>query len=353
MPRFRAPGRVNIIGEHTDYNDGFVLPFAIDKHVEVEITPSSEYKFTSQMMNETVVLKKFQRLGKWTDYIMGVIWAIEEHGYKTEPVQITVTSTLPVGAGLSSSAALEIATAYGISQIFDLKIDKMELVEIGVKAEREFVGVRCGVMDQFTAVFAKKDHAIFLDTSNLSYDYVPLNLNNFEVALIDSNTKHELSSSEYNKRREECETILEKLNKKSFRDVNYEDLTKLEAVLKRRARHVLDENKRVLLAVKALKNSEIFFLGTLLYESHVSLRDLYEVSCDETDFIVGFLKGEIGIVGARMVGGGFGGSVLVIAKSGCIEEVFGELEKSYYAKFGKKPTLIRIKSSDGVHTVIE
>lgn len=353
MAKFRAPGRVNIIGEHTDYNDGFVLPFAIDKYVEVEIKPSNEYVFTSYTMNETISLKKFQKLGKWTDYIMGVIWAIEQEGFKTEPVQINVFSNLPIGAGLSSSAALETATAYGISEVFDLKLDKMKLVEVGVKAEREFVGVRCGVMDQFTAVFAKKDHAIFLDTFNLSYEYVPLDLDGFEFALIDSNTKHELSSSEYNKRREECEKVLKTVNKKSFRELNYDDLVKLDPLLRKRARHVLDENKRVSLAVRALKNSEIFLLGNILYESHVSLRDLYEVSCDETDFIVGFLKGELEISGARMVGGGFGGSILVLAKKGRIDEIFPQLERSYFKRFGKKPELVKIKSDDGVHKVIE
>ncbi|MFN4191236.1 MAG: galactokinase [Pseudothermotoga sp.] len=353
MPKFRAPGRVNIIGEHTDYNDGFVLPFAIDRYVEVDIKPSNRYVFTSQVMNETVSVEKFQRLGKWTDYVMGVIWAIEQRGYKTEPVEVIVSSNLPIGAGLSSSAALEIATAYGINEIFNLKMDKMQLVEVGMKAEREFVGVRCGVMDQFTAVFAKKDYAIFLDTSNLKYQYVPLNFADLEFALIDSNTKHELSSSEYNKRREECEKVLKTLNKKSFREIDYDDLSILDPLLRKRARHVLDENKRVLLAVRALKNSESFLLGNLLYESHVSLRDLYEVSCDETDFIVGFVKGELGILGARMVGGGFGGSVLVLARAGHIDKVFIELEKSYFKMFGKKPTLIKIKSSDGANMVME
>lgn len=353
MPKFRAPGRVNIIGEHTDYNDGFVLPFAIDRYVEVDIKPSDRYVFTSEMMNETVSVERFQKLGKWTDYIMGVIWAIEQKGYKTEPIEVVVFSNLPVGAGVSSSAALEIATAYGINEIFDLKMDKMQLVEAAVKAEREFVGVRCGVMDQFTAVFARKDHAIFLDTSNLKFEYVPLNLTDLEFALIDSNTKHELSSSEYNKRREECEKVLRTLNKKSFREMNYDDLSLLDPLLRKRARHVLDENKRVLLAVRALKNSEYFLLGNILYESHVSLRDLYEVSCDETDFIVGFVKGELGILGARMVGGGFGGSVLLFARTGHIDKVFLELEKSYFKTFGKRPTLIKVKSSDGVNMVME
>jgi len=352
MLKFRAPGRVNIIGEHTDYNDGFVLPFAIDRYVEIEIEKSNQYVFTSQTMNEQVRLQKHERLGKWTDYLMGVVWALEKLGYKTEPVEVKVSSNLPIGAGLSSSAALEIALTYGLNEVFSLKLDKMKLVEVGVKAEREFVGVRCGVMDQFTAVFGKKSHAIFLDTSTLNYEYVPLELRDYELALIDSNTKHELSSSEYNKRREECEAILRKLGKSSFRQVTYEDLQALDLVLRRRARHVLDENKRVSLAVRALKQSEFSLLGCLLFESHVSLRDLYEVSCDETDFIVGFLKGELGIVGARMVGGGFGGSILVLARRGYIENVFERLEESYLKHFNKKPTLIKIQSSDGVHMVI-
>ncbi len=352
MPKFRAPGRVNIIGEHTDYNDGFVLPFAIDKYVEVEINRSSQYVFTSEKMKEQVRLQKYERLGKWTDYLMGVIWALEKLGYKTEPVEVNVSSNLPIGAGLSSSAALEIALAYGLNEVFNLNLDKMKLVEVGVKAEREFVGVRCGVMDQFTAVFGKKDHAIFLDTSTLNYEYVPLELKDFELALVDSNTKHELSSSEYNKRREECEAVLNKLGKGSFRQVTYEDLPKLDDVLRRRARHVLDENKRVSLAVRALKRSEFALLGSLLFESHVSLRDLYEVSCDETDFIVGFLKGELGILGARMVGGGFGGSILVLARKGYLEGVFERLEESYLRNFKKRPSLIRIQSNDGVHMVM-
>ncbi|MEJ5230008.1 MAG: galactokinase [Pseudothermotoga sp.] len=352
MLKFRAPGRVNIIGEHTDYNDGFVLPFAIDKYVEIEIEKSNQYVFTSQTMNEQIRVQKGERLGKWTDYLMGIVWALEEFGYKTEPVKVKVSSNLPIGAGLSSSAALEIAMAYGLNELFDLKLDKMKLVEVGVKAEREFVGVRCGVMDQFTAVFGKKDHAILLDTCTMNYEYVPLELRDYELALIDSNTKHELSSSEYNKRREECEAVLRKLGKSSFRQVTYDDLQKLDPVLRRRARHVLDENKRVSLAVRALKESEFNLLGSLLFESHVSLRDLYEVSCDETDFIVGFLKGELGILGARMVGGGFGGSILVLARKGYIENVFERLEESYLKHFNKKPKLIKIQSNDGVHMVI-
>ena len=349
MAKFRAPGRVNIIGEHTDYNDGFVLPFAIDRYVEAEIEIDSQFVFSSQMMDETIVLRKYEQLGKWTDYLMGVIHAIDQKGCDVPPVRISVTSTLPTGAGLSSSAALETAVAYGLSKIMNLELEKKELVEIAVKAEREFVGVKCGVMDQFTCVFARRNHAIFLDTSDLSYEYVPLNIEDFEFALIDSNTKHELSSSEYNKRRKECEEVLKILKKKSFKEVSYEDLRCLERTLRKRAKHVLDENNRVSVAVKALKNSDISLLGNLLYESHMSLRDLYEVSCKETDFIVDFLKRSGNVVGARMIGGGFGGSVLILTRRGYIEDVFEKLTKDYFKAFEKKPNLIKIKSSDGVN----
>ncbi|AEH51421.1 galactokinase [Pseudothermotoga thermarum] len=348
MPKFRAPGRVNIIGEHTDYNDGFVLPFAIDKYVEVDIQPSDRFEFHSDTFNETVVLERHQKLGKWTDYPMGVIWAIEQMGFKVEPVKIHISSTLPIGSGLSSSAALEISVAYGLREIFKLPIDGKQLVEIGVKAEREFVGVRCGVMDQFTAVFGKKDYALLLDTMTLSFEYVPLNLGDYEFVLIDTQVKHELSSSEYNKRRAECEQALKVISKKSFREVKPEDLEILDPILKKRAKHVIDENARVLKAVKALRENRFYLLGELLYESHTSLRDLYEVSCDELDFIVGFLKGKLGILGARMVGGGFGGSVLVLARKNIIEWIFPELDEHYFKTFGKHPKLIKVQSDDGM-----
>ncbi len=348
MPKFRAPGRVNIIGEHTDYNDGFVLPFSIDKYVEVDIEPSDRFEFHSETFNETVRLEKHQKLGKWTDYPMGVIWAIEQMGYKVEPVKIKITSTLPIGSGLSSSAALEIAVAYGLRELFNLPIEDKKLVEIGVKAEREFVGVRCGIMDQFTAVFGKKDHALLIDTMTTSFEYVPLNLGDYEFLLIDTQVKHELSSSEYNKRRTECELALKAMKKKSFREVRSEDLETLDLILKKRAKHVIDENARVLRAVKALRENRFYLLGELLYQSHASLRDLYEVSCDELDFIVGFLKGKLGVMGARMVGGGFGGSVLVLARKNIIDGVFAELDKEYFRMFNKHPKLIRIESADGV-----
>ncbi|MDK2923200.1 MAG: galactokinase [Pseudothermotoga sp.] len=346
--KVRAPGRVNIIGEHTDYNDGFVLPFAIDRYVEVEVGPSKKFVLTSKLYNQTVEVEKNQRRGTWTDYVMGVVWALEQAGYRVEPFEMQIDSTLPTGSGLSSSAALEVASAVAIVKMMNHKIEPKDLVQVCVKAEREFVGVRCGVMDQFTAVFAKKDHAILLDTMTMDYEYVPLNLNNYEFVLIDSNVKHELASSEYNKRRTECEAILKALNKRSFREITEKDLAALGLTLRKRARHVLSENERVLKTVNALKEGRLLLAGCFLYESHASLRDLYEVSCDEVDFIVGFLKGRAGVLGARIVGGGFGGSVLALLRKGYTEFSFEELDMEYRKFFNRSIKVLRVNSSDGV-----
>jgi len=349
--KVKAPGRINIIGEHTDYNDGYVLPFAVDKFVEVSIERSKRYEFYSKTIGEVVVLEKFERLGKWSDYVTGVLVALEKRGYKTEPVRIEVDSSLPMGAGLSSSAALEVATAYAVCEFFGFEIPKLELVKIAREAEVEFVGVKCGIMDQFTAVFGKKGYAIFLDTMTLQYEYVPLELSGCEFNLVDSNVKHELSSSEYNKRRQECEEVLKTLGKKSFREVTFEDLKVLKGVLFKRAKHVLEENERVKKSVEALKRGDFEELGRLLFQSHESLRDLYEVSCEETDFIVDFLRNEEGILGARMVGGGFGGGVIVLSRVGTFERLKDRLAEAYRERFGIEPSFHSIGSADGVHRV--
>ncbi|MCD6551227.1 galactokinase [Thermotoga sp.] len=349
--KVKAPGRINIIGEHTDYNDGYVLPFAVNRFVFLSIERSEKYLFCSETMNETVEMDEPKKLNSWTDYIVGVMKSFEKRGYHVPPVRIEVSSNLPVGAGLSSSAAIEVASAFAISEYFGFNLPKLELVKIAREAEVEFVGVRCGIMDQFTSTFGKKDHAIFLDTMTLEYEYVPLKLEGYEIDLVDSNVKHELSSSEYNKRRRECEEILKILGKKSFREIREEELSKLPDTLRKRAQHVLEENKRVLESVEALKKGDFETLGKLLFASHESLRDLYEVSCEETDFIVDFLREKDGILGARMVGGGFGGSVIVLSKKGVFESLKEELFEAYKEQFGIEPSFLQIESTDGVQRV--
>lgn len=345
---FKAPGRINIIGEHTDYNDGFVLPFAVDRYVWIEIMENDVFEIVSEEFKEKKIFEVPKKTNTWSDYVMGVVWAFEKRGYEVKPLKIIIHSNLPIGAGLSSSAALEVAVTYGISNVMGFNMDQMEIVEIARSSEVEFVGVKCGIMDQFTAVFAKKNHAIFLDTMNLYYEYIPLNMKGYEIYLVDSNVKHELASSEYNKRRQECEKVLKILKKNSFREVHRDDLEILEGVLFKRAKHVLDENDRVLKSVKALKQGNMEKLGELLIQSHESLRDLYEVSCKETDFIVDFLVNKEGILGARMVGGGFGGGVIVLSKEGSFSEYEKILKESYKRKFGKNLEVLNVKSSDGI-----
>jgi galactokinase len=346
--KVKAPGRVNLIGEHTDYNDGFVLPFAIDRYVELEIEESDKFCFYSNNLNEEVKLSSLQKTNSWADYVVGVIKEIEKRGYKIQPVKIKVDSNIPIGAGLSSSAALEVASAYAISEYFGLNLSKIDIVKISREAEANFVGVNCGIMDQFASAFSKKDYAIFLDTMTLDFQFVPLNLKGYEIFVIDSNVKHELSSSEYNLRRQECESALGIIGKDSFRNVTREDLKLLNGTLLKRVQHILEENERVLKTVKALKENEIEKIGEYLYQSHESLRYLYEVSCDETDFIVDFLKEKDGIIGARMVGGGFGGGVIVISKEGSFESIEKLLENEYYSRFSIRPTFYKLNSSDGV-----
>jgi galactokinase len=346
--KVKAPGRVNLIGEHTDYNDGFVLPFAIDRYVELEIEESDKFCFYSNNLNEEVKLSSLQKTNSWADYVVGVIKEIEKRGYKIQPVKIKVDSNIPIGAGLSSSAALEVASAYAISKYFGLNLSKIDIVKISREAEANFVGVNCGIMDQFASAFSKKDYAIFLDTMTLDFQFVPLNLKGYEIFVIDSNVKHELSSSEYNLRRQECESALEIIGKDSFRNVTREDLKLLNGTLLKRVQHILEENERVLKTVEVLKENEIKKIGEYLYQSHESLRYLYEVSCDETDFIVDFLKEKDGIIGARMVGGGFGGGVIVISKEGSFESIEKLLENEYYSRFSIRPTFYKLNSSDGV-----
>jgi len=350
--KVKAPGRINIIGEHTDYNDGYVLPFAVSKFVELKLEYSDKFLIYSKNLNEIIEINEIKKTNSWADYIIGVIYVMTKKGYDIPPLRIDLDSTIPIGAGLSSSAALEVAASYGISEFLNLNIPKIEIVKISREAEVDFVGVRCGIMDQFASTFGKKDHAIFLDTLTLKYEYIPLKLREYEIFVIDSNVKHELSSSEYNKRREECEAVLKTLHKKSFRQVSFDDLRKLDGILLKRAKHVLEENERVLKVKKSLEINDFKMVGKLLYESHQSLRDLYEVSCEETDYIVDYLRENEGVLGARMVGGGFGGGVIVLGNRGSLEKIKDDLKEKYYEKFSKIPEFYSLETSDGVSIIL-
>lgn len=335
-----APGRINLIGEHTDYNQGFVLPAAISMALELTCkkTPASARSITAYAKEydekqsfSLDMLKPVQGVPDWVDYIRGVCWALEEEGYILEGATLTIESDIPVGAGLSSSAALELATAGVLVAANSYNISPSELALLCRKAENEFVGVQCGIMDQYAVALGQKNKALFLDCRNLTYEFIPLELENYQFLIVDSRVKRSLSLSAYNRRREECEEALQKLAiiyGKSFpalRDVSLDEIRaaglSLPALLYKRSRYVVEENIRVSEAVAALKSGDLHKFGYLMARSHAGLRDLYEVSCPELDLIVDTAMQIEGVLGARMTGAGFGGCALILLEEGVVKDV--------------------------------
>ncbi|HCI29042.1 MAG TPA: galactokinase [Fervidobacterium sp.] len=346
-----SPGRANLIGEHTDYNDGYVLPFAIKRYVKIEIEPSKSFRVFSEQTKKGIAFEHFNRTDSWADYVIGIIVKLKERGYDVKPFNMRINSDLPMGAGLSSSAALEVGVGYAICQMMGYDISMEELANIAHSCEVEFVGVRCGIMDQYTVALSKENNALFIDTMTKEYKYVPLNLENVRIYLIDSGVKHELGNSEYNKRRKECEDVLNAMGQKSFRNVSIEDVERIsDEILRKRALHVITENTRVLKTLSALETDNFRLVGKYLYESHYSLRDNYEVSCPEIDFIIGELEKSSNVYGARIVGAGFGGCVIVLANSE-FEKVIYEISKKYDMKYNIELKVIDVETSDGVHRI--
>lgn len=344
---YRAPGRINIIGEHTDYNDGYVMPFAINKYVMLEIKENKSFIFYSKNLNQKITIKKLEKTNTWADYIIGVLKEIENlTKVKLPYFEFQINSDLPIGAGLSSSAALEIVSLYAVNDILNLGFTRKKIAEIGWCVENNFIGLKCGIMDQYACSLSKKNNALLIDTYTKKYELVPLDLKEFNFYIINSGVKHELGSSKYNLRRKECKAVLEKLNKKSFREINFNDIDKLDGILYKRAKHVLEENERVLKVKKALANNKIEEIGSYLNESHESLKKLYEVSCEEIDFIVDNLKDKVN--GARIVGGGFGGSVLVLSKEKEFKDIIDKLKRKYKRKYEIDLEYFKVESSDGV-----
>ena len=338
---------MNIIGEHVDYNDGFVLPFAINRGVEVRAESAERFIFESEGFKR-YEMDSLERTGDWPDYIIGVIMGSAEKNIKIPPTKFTVRSNLPIGLGLSSSAALEVAAAMELKRILKVDLPPREILKICVNAERDFVGVECGIMDQYTALHARKGKALLIDVVKEEHEYVDLNLKDLKFAVIDSKVKHSLNTGGYNERKREAKQALRMMGKRSYREVEEEDLEKIKNErLRKRAEHVIGEIKRVMEAVKALRKGDVETLGRLLYESHESLSEKYEVSCRETDFIVNFMK-RMKIEGARMVGGGFGGGVLVLSRKENILKAFEKLKEEYEKTFKLKPELIFVESENGV-----
>ena len=343
----RSPGRVNLIGEHTDYNLGFVLPAAIDKEILFALAPngSDTCRFYAADLHDQleVQLNQIQPSGKqWANYLLGVINQLQQRGYTIGGFDCVFGGNIPIGAGLSSSAAVECGLAFGLNHLFKLGIDPFELAQIGQKAEHTYAGVMCGIMDQFANMFGRKAHVVKLDCRSLDYAYYPFQMADYRIVLCDTQVKHSLASSEYNARRQECEAGVALLQKhypqvQSLRDVTLEMLEKHEAefepVVLRRCRYVVEENGRVEEACRNLEKGDLQQFGQQMYGSHAGLQHQYEVSCPELDFLVEQAKKEQSVLGARMMGGGFGGCTINLVALDGVEPFIEKMTQAYRERF--------------------
>ena len=363
----RSPGRINLIGEHTDYNDGFVFPAAIDKEVHFAIAKNivDKFRFYAFDLSESFEMNlKDLAISDtaWANYLLGVAAQFQKDGNEiTQGVDCVFGGDIPMGAGLSSSAAIETGFAYALNELFGFEKSKLEMVKMAQKAEHEYATVMCGIMDQFASMHGKKSHAIKLDCRTLDYEYANIDMNDYGIVLCDSNVKHELASSEYNTRRRECETGVQILQKydadiKALRDVSIEFLeahkNEFDPVVYKRCAYVVKENKRVEQAFDALHQNDIKQFGTLMYQSHEGLRDEYEVSCAELDVLVSIAKSSPAVIGARMMGGGFGGCTINLVKREEMNSFAEQIKKDYQQTTGKETTVYMVKIAEGTERIV-
>lgn len=361
-----APARVNLIGEHTDYNNGYVMPAAIDKQIVLALARNTlgKVRLVARDMDQeysTSVSKSYTPSDlHWPNYILGILDQIQRQGHQVNGFDCLFGGDIPIGAGLSSSAALEGGVLTGLKALFSLPITKKQIAETGRLAENEFVGVQCGIMDQFANIFGRKDRVIKLDCRNLSYTYHPMHQEKTELILFDTAVHRELASSEYNVRREQCEAGVEILHQKlsrveSLRDATPELLEScrdtMPAVVYNRCKFVIEENERVERASEDLSRNDAKRFGERMYQSHYGLRDLYNVSCKELDLLVEATEECEDVLGARMMGGGFGGCTINLVRRESAESVIGKVCSLYEQSFGERPKHYRVKICDGTHIV--
>lgn len=360
-----APGRVNLIGEHTDYNGGHVFPCAltIGTYGAVRKRNDRKLRFYSMNFEHLPVIEsglddlKPRRNAGWTNYPKGVMWALEEKGYELPcGVDLMLYGNIPNGSGLSSSASIEVLTGYMLNDLFDLGISNQELALIGQFSENRFNGVNCGIMDQFAIAMGRRDHAIFLDTADLSYEYAPIRLEGARIVISCSNKKRGLGDSKYNERRAECEKALEEIKREipvdSLGALTAEQFEKVKGAVKdpvrrKRAKHAVYENQRTVKAVEALKANDLNLFGKLMNESHISLRDDYEVTGKELDTLVESAWKVKGVLGSRMTGAGFGGCTVSIVKDDAVEYFIRQVGRSYKKAMGYKADFYVVEVGDG------
>ncbi|HRO44348.1 galactokinase [Agriterribacter sp.] len=363
---FRSPGRINIIGEHTDYNDGFVLPAAIDKAAYVAISKRDDdsIELASLAFNETYTSKisEVRPLKSWTDYVLGVVDQLSKQGFAIGGFNLALDGDIIIGAGLSSSAAVECSVLYALNELFALGLSKIQIAKMAQAAEHEFAGVKCGIMDQFASVFGKAAHAIQLDCRSLEYQYVPLHMEEIKIVLFNSNVSHALASSGYNTRRQQCEQgvawVREQVAEvQSLRDVSHEMLQQhvlpKDELIYRRCKYVLEENLRLLAACDDLKKGDIAALGQKMFRTHEGLSKEYEVSCSELDWLVQYVRNEKDVLGARMMGGGFGGCSINLVKEEAVDALVEKVSAQYRQATGLTLSAYAVQIADGTEEILQ
>ncbi|HVU11872.1 MAG TPA: galactokinase [Phototrophicaceae bacterium] len=357
----RAPGRVNLIGEHTDYNDGYVMPLAIDRAVWIAARPRGDsyvtlYSMDFQQAAELSLTEIVKRENLWVEYVQGVAWALQEAGHSLAGWNGVIAGDVPIGAGLSSSAAIELASARAFCSIGNVEWNAPEMAKLCQHVENDWIGVKTGIMDQMISATGVKDHAVLIDCRWLHLDPVPLPPGTV-VVVLDTATRRELVTSEYGKRRAQCEAAARFLNVPALRDVTMEQLVAvqdlLDDVIFRRARHVVGENERTMNAAYAMRNGDAATLGRLMNESHASLRDDYEVSSDALNLIVECARAHEACIGARMTGGGFGGCAVALVKAEAAQDFAEKVAATYQQKSGRTPAIYVCQATDGASIVSE
>lgn len=357
---YTSPGRINLIGEHTDYNGAFVFPGAVDKAMVAEIRLNGTDKIRAYALDlgesaEFGLDEADAPEASWARYVFGVAREIQKRGYKIGGFDTVFAGDVPLGAGMSSSAALESTFAFALNELFSLGIDKFELAKIGQATEHNYVGVKCGIMDQFASVFGKEGHLIRLDCKSLEYEYFPFKPVGYRLLLVDSVVKHELASSAYNKRRESCERAVAAIAKRHpevqfLRDASMDWLNEVKDEITAedymRAEYVIGEVQRVLDVCAALEQGDYETVGDRMYQTHYGMSKLYEVSCEELDFLNDLAK-ELGVTGSRVMGGGFGGCTINLVKEELYDSFKKEVQQRYVAKYGREPKFYDVVISDG------
>lgn len=359
---YASAGRINLIGEHTDYNGGFVFPGAIDKVIMAEIAPNG----TEKVRVFSVDINEYAEFGlkeedaptqQWARYIFGICREIIKRGGKVEGFDAVFAGNVPLGAGLSSSAALESCFAFALNDLFNGNtIDKFELARIGQSTEHNYCGVNCGIMDQFASVFGKKDNLMRLDCRSMEFEYFPFKADGYKLVLLDSKVKHALVDSPYNKRRQSCERVAKTLGVETLRDATMEMLNGVRSDITAedyfRAKYVIEEKDRVLAVCDALVNGDLETVGAKMYETHDGLSKDYEVSCVELDYLNDIAR-ECGVTGSRIMGGGFGGCTINLVKDDLYDNFIATAKEKFNARYGHEPVVIPVIISDGARKVEE